>query len=95
MYWALTYGEIGAAFPNSGGEYNYLTKLYHPLLGFLSGWVSTTVGFAAPIALAAMALGKYASGVFPQVNGVALAIGVVCVITFHHLFSKLQCRHAA
>ncbi|HRD40280.1 MAG TPA: amino acid permease, partial [Bacteroidia bacterium] len=27
---ALTYGEIGSAFPQSGGEYNYLSKLYHP-----------------------------------------------------------------
>ena len=55
---ALVYGEIGAAFPQSGGEYNYLSKLYHPLVGFLSGWVSATVGFAAPVALAAMALGR-------------------------------------
>src|ERR1044071_7172848 len=56
---ALTYGEIGSAFPESGGEYNYLSKLYHPSIGFLSGWVSVTVGFAAPVAAAAMALGLY------------------------------------
>ena len=47
---ALVYGEVGAAFPQSGGEYNYLSKLYHPVVGFLSGWVSSTVGFAAPVA---------------------------------------------
>lgn len=83
---ALTYGEIGSAFPNSGGEYVYLSKLYHPMLGFLSGWVSATVGFSAPIALAAMALGQYVNGVYPEANGTMLAIGVVCLITIIHSY---------
>lgn len=61
---ALSYGELGAAMPRSGGEYHYLSKIYHPALGFLSGWVSVTVGFAAPIALSAMLFGKYFSCVF-------------------------------
>jgi APA family basic amino acid/polyamine antiporter len=84
---ALTYGEIGAAFPNSGGEYIYLSKLYHPLVGFLSGWVSSTVGFAAPVALAAMALGKYVQSVFPSVNETILAITVVCILTLIHSYN--------
>ena len=62
---ALCYGELGAAMPRSGGEYHYLCQIYHPAIGFLSGWVSVTVGFAAPIAAAAMALGKYLSSAFP------------------------------
>lgn len=61
---ALCYGELGAAMPRSGGEYHYLSQIYHPVVGFLSGWVSITVGFAAPIAAAAMALGAYFSSVF-------------------------------
>ncbi len=56
---ALAYGELGAAMPRSGGEYHYLSKIYHPALGFLSGWLSVTVGFAAPLAAAAIALGRY------------------------------------
>lgn len=56
---ALCYAEIGALFPRSGGEYHYLSKIYHPSLGFMSGWISATVGFAAPVALAAIALGNY------------------------------------
>ncbi|MCZ6692333.1 MAG: amino acid permease [Bacteroidetes bacterium] len=62
---ALTYSELGAALPRSGGEYNLLSKIYHPSLGFLAGWVSATVGFAGPAALAAMALGSYLKTVFP------------------------------
>ncbi len=56
---ALCYGELGAALPRSGGEYNYLSKIYHPAVGFLSGWVSATVGFAAPVAAASMAFAEY------------------------------------
>src|SRR6266498_801299 len=39
---ALTYSELGAAMPRSGGEYHYLGKIYHPWVGFLAGWVSMT-----------------------------------------------------
>ena len=81
---ALTYGEIGAAFPESGGEYNYLSKLYHPAVGFISGWVSVTVGFAAPIAAAAVALGQYVSKVYPSVNAVVLALSIIAIITLIH-----------
>src|ERR1035437_7902665 len=75
---------MGAAFPQSGGEYNYLSKLYHPVVGFLSGWVSSTVGFAAPVALASMALGKYVNSVFSTVNPTMIALVVVLIITSIH-----------
>lgn len=81
---ALTYGEIGAAFPESGGEYNYLSKLYHPAVGFISGWVSVTVGFAAPIAAASMALGSYVNKVYSNINPVILALSIIAIITLIH-----------
>ena len=81
---ALSYGELGAAMPRSGGEYHYLTKIYHPAIGFLSGWVSVTVGFAAPIALAAMALGTYAASVFPGLSPLAIAVVVVIGVSLIH-----------
>jgi APA family basic amino acid/polyamine antiporter len=81
---AFVYGELGAAMPRSGGEYQYLSKLYHPLIGFAAGWVSATVGFAAPVALAAMALGKYTCDVFPQFDPSIVAIIVVSAITAIH-----------
>ena len=56
---ALTYAELGSRLPRSGGEYNFLTEIYHPAAGFISGWISATVGFAAPTALAAMTFGAY------------------------------------
>jgi basic amino acid/polyamine antiporter, APA family len=81
---ALTYSELGAAMPHSGGEYYYLSRIYHPVVGFLSGWVSVTVGFAAPIAAAAMALGAYFSSVFPSISSSAIALLVVIGVSLIH-----------
>ncbi|MCC2546206.1 amino acid permease [Hymenobacter sp. BT175] len=85
---ALCYGELAAAMPRSGGEYHYLSRIYHPAVGFLSGWVSATVGFAAPTALAAMALGRYANSVLPQLNPQLLSVGVVVALTLVHASSQ-------
>src|SRR4051795_2017916 len=76
MCGALSYAELGAALPRSGGEYNFLREIYHPSLGFLAGWISATVGFAAPVAIAAMALSSYFSEVVPGMNLVALSVTV-------------------
>lgn len=63
---ALSYAELTSMMPRSGGEYHLVGRAFHPLLGFLAGWVSITAGFSAPIALAAMAFGKYAVGIWPD-----------------------------
>jgi basic amino acid/polyamine antiporter, APA family len=81
----FSYSELGAMFPRSSGEYNFLSRAYHPAFGFLAGWVSATVGFAAPVALAAMAFGEYAKSVFPGVPPMALAIGVVFLVSLVQL----------
>ena len=81
----FSYSELGAMFPRSSGDYNFLSRAYHPAFGFLAGWVSATVGFAAPVALAAMAFGEYAKSVFPGVPPMALAIGVVFLVSLVQL----------
>jgi APA family basic amino acid/polyamine antiporter len=78
---AFSYAELGAAMPQSGGEYNYLSKVFHPMVGFLSGWVSATIGFAAPIALAASALAKYTATIYPSIDGKVLATSVILIVT--------------
>ena len=74
---ALCYGELGAMIPRSGGEYTYLSRIYHPAVGFLSGWVSIVAGFAAPIALAAIALGEYGGALLPGVDKTVLAVAAI------------------
>jgi basic amino acid/polyamine antiporter, APA family len=95
---ALSYGELGAAMPGSGGEYYFLSRLYHPLFGFLSGWVSFTVGFSAPIAASAMGFSEYfcrALPAFPhwiesmglmnlQTTKTFLSICIILIFTFIH-----------
>lgn len=83
---ALCYAEVGCAYPKSGGEYTFLTRLYHPVMGYLAGWVSLVVGFAAPVALAAMALGAYLTHVVPVSPGI-LAVGAVLLNSGVHSFS--------
>ena len=78
---ALSYAELAAAFPRSGGEYNFLSRIYHQAIGFLAGWVSATVGFAAPVALAAMAFGQYLTGVIPGSPPLSMALLVVWLVT--------------
>ncbi len=56
---ATVYGEVATRINRSGGEYAFLSDIYHPLLGFLSGWVSLFVGFSAAIASLALATGEY------------------------------------
>ncbi len=82
---ALSYSELAAAFPRSGGEYNFLSRCFHPAVGFLAGWVSATVGFAAPVALAAMAFGQYFAGVVPGAPVLALGMGVTILVSLVHL----------
>ena len=69
---ALCYAELATALPRSGGEYNFLSRIYHPMVGFCTGLTSATVGFAAPIAISALAFGQYFCGAFP---GIAHALG--------------------
>src|SRR6187399_3340103 len=81
----FSYSELGAMFPRSSGEYNFLTRAYHPAFGFVAGWVSATVGFSAPVALAAMAFGEYGKAVIPSVDPLVLAIGVVWLVSLVQL----------
>lgn len=56
---ATVYGEVATSVNKSGGEYAFLSELYHPLLGFISGWISLIAGFSAAIASLALATGEY------------------------------------
>jgi len=86
---ALCYGELSAALPRSGGEYHFLSEIYHPALGFMAGFISATVGFAAPIALAAMAFGKYFHGVFNFGSPIFLSFLLVWIVALFH-FGNLR-----
>ena len=89
---ALSYAELGAALPRSGGEYNFLGQIYHPSAGFVSGWVSAAIGFSAPVALAAMTFGAYTtSSLLPEASEQVtnwtergLAVALIIILTLIH-----------
>ncbi|MEM6899611.1 MAG: amino acid permease [Pseudomonadota bacterium] len=89
---ALSYAELGATLPRSGGEYNFLGQIYHPSAGFISGWISSTIGFSAPVALAAMTFGAYTvSSIMPDDGNAqtawaerGLAVGLIIALTVVH-----------
>ncbi len=56
---AYSYGQLVRLFPESGGEYLFLSRAAHPLLGFVAGWVSLIAGFSGAIAFAATTLEEY------------------------------------
>lgn len=91
---AMTYAELGAAMPRSGGEYNFLARIYHPAAGFVSGWTSATIGFAGPTALAAITFAAYATSVMPGEMPAwiekLLAVTLVVVLALVHGGSRRQ-----
>ncbi len=83
----LTYSELGASFPKSGGEYNILSCAIHPSVGFAAGFISTTIGFAAPAVIASIAFGKYFYAVIPIFDPHYLSIAVLLIINILHASS--------
>jgi len=99
---ALCYGELGARFPEAGGEYIYLREAFGRPLAFLSGWISLIVGFSAPIAAGAIAFASYLLGAFgldqallptfaaPGMPMFALSVPVILAVAIVLLLSLLH-----
>ena len=86
LFGAFAYAELGTHYKESGGDYIYLSRVFHPVLGYLSAWAGLTVGFSAPVALAAMAFTKYLAP-FGLQNNLWLAIAVIILIGLMHSFT--------
>ncbi|WP_045032201.1 APC family permease [Draconibacterium sediminis] len=86
---AISFGELGAAFPEAGGEYVFISKLYSPMLGFLSGWLSLIVGFSAPIAASAIGFAKYFTWAFPQLQNWLMLNEILSVEDFSRCMAIL------
>ena len=83
---ARAYAEVARLVPEGGGEYRYLSTLWHPALGYLAGWASLLIGFSAPIALDALAAGAFAHAVWGSLNAKLFGAGLVVLLTAVHAF---------
>ena len=82
---AFCYAEIATSLKKSGGEYLFLGKLFHPVLGFLSGWISLLVGFAGAISAVAIAIGEYSNDLLGLPVSL-VAIFSIVIISIIHMF---------
>jgi APA family basic amino acid/polyamine antiporter len=81
---AKAYSGIVQLVPQSGGEYRFLSTLVHPALGYLAGWASLLIGFSAPIAISATAMGAFALTLHSGVNTVLVASLLILALTTAH-----------
>ncbi len=81
---AHTYGAIASINGQSGGEYRYLSDYLHPSLGYLAGWGSLLMGFSAPIAVDAVAVGAFANTIVPGPDPRILGSAVIVLLTVAH-----------
>src|SRR5436190_23722011 len=72
---ALSYGELAAMMPLSGGQYVYLRESLGPLWGFLYGWTLFLVIQTGTVAAVGVAFGKFLGVFFPSVAATTWLIG--------------------
>lgn len=87
---AFTYAELGTNFDESGGDYVFLSKLIHPIVGYIYAWISLTVGFTAPIAISVMAMKSYLNPINPSIFNEWFGILVILILTAIHSVSVGQ-----
>jgi APA family basic amino acid/polyamine antiporter len=68
----LTYAEMGAMFPRSGGVYVFLKEAYGPLPAFLYGWAALFVVISGGIAAVAVGFAAYLSYFIPTLTTTSL-----------------------
>jgi APA family basic amino acid/polyamine antiporter len=75
---ALQFAELGAMFPESGGQYNFARNALGDYAGFIVGW-SDWISTAGSFAAVAIVFGEYSSDLIPAAHGHVrpLAAGVI------------------
>lgn len=80
---AFVYAELATTLKESGGEYIFLSRIFHPSLGFLSGWISIIWGFAGALSLNALIIGAYSEEVLGLPEKVIACASIVLVTIIH------------
>jgi APA family basic amino acid/polyamine antiporter len=84
---SMAYAALGTALPENGGEVLYLSRLIHPVFGYISAWVSLVAGFAAPAAASALTASSYIGYFFPGIHVQVTASVILILLTILHLKS--------
>src|SRR4051794_11201235 len=76
---ALANAELGAMFPKAGGNYVYLTAAYHPMAGFMVGWLSFFGIFAGTVATLAIGFTISLSNLVPLAPVAKMAVAITVI----------------
>lgn len=82
---AVVYGVCSKQYPRNGGECHFLSKLIHPSVGFSAGLISIFTGFAAPLAITAIACASYLENLL-GIKPLVIAILLLLIIALIHSF---------
>ena len=70
----LTYAEMGAMFPRSGGVYVFLKEAFGPIPAFLYGWAALLVVISGGIAAVAVAFAEWLSYFVPSLSSARIVV---------------------
>ena len=77
---AIGYASLASRFTQSGGEYLFLSRTWHPVAGLMAGWVSLLAGFTGAIAAAALGLEQYLAPMLPEAHLPDRTLAIACVV---------------
>jgi len=85
---ALCYGALAQRFPESGGDYIFLSRTLHPMPAYIAGWLSLIVGFAVPLGALTYAFAEYMRPWLPAgVSSLVVASMLMAGASFLHFAS--------
>ncbi len=92
---ALSNAEVASMFPETGGSYVYLKKMYGDAFAFLYGWAAFAVFNTAGVASIAYVFSQYASYFIhlPRFNAVTEQGSVFPYSLYRQYLSIGECRH--
>ncbi len=77
---ALANAELGAMYPRAGGDYVYLREAFHPVAGFLVGWMTFFAIYTGTIAALALAFAEGLAARFGLGDAAVLSIAVAITL---------------
>jgi len=78
---AFSYAKMVRAYPETGSAFTYASKVFHPNLGFMTGWVML-IDYALLGCLSYLLLGLYMNILIPTIPGWVFVIVSCAILTF-------------
>jgi APA family basic amino acid/polyamine antiporter len=84
---AVVYGTLARKYPQSGGDYIYLTRGLHPALGYMFGWSAFFVTYSGSIAALAIGAAYYfgSTAALPLMEDTIIHLGSIVSISWAKL----------